>query len=70
MVTVWNPETAAGPDKVRTEEAELPPFKGKLKFINFFLWAPLFCVGTIEDKKGKQITRSGGKKEGSETGFW
>lgn len=57
-MTVWNSETPARPDKVETGEAWLPHFKGKLNFINFFLWgASLLCGNHWGSRKG-QITRS------------
>lgn len=55
VVTVWSSETAARPDKVQSGEAQLLYFKGKLDFINFFLWALHSCVGTIEDQKRDKL---------------
>lgn len=55
VVTVWNSETPIRSDKVETGEAQLPHFKGKLNFINFFLWALHSCMGTIEDQKRDKL---------------
>lgn len=67
MVTVWNSETPARPDKVETREARFPRFKGKLDFINSFLWALSSRVGTIEDQKRDKLH---GQKRRTEVGQW
>lgn len=56
VVTVWNSETPTRPDKVETGEVWLLHFKGKLHFINFFLWVFPSCVRTTEDQKGTNYT--------------
>lgn len=36
-------------------ETTFAHFKGKLNFINFFLWALYSCVGTTDDQKRDKL---------------